>query len=136
MVFLESSKLVFSLHWPLCMHAKSLQSCPTLCDPLDWSLPVSSVLYRWAAREVPLFSTSSQLLLLFSHSVVSDSLWHYGLQHARLPCPSLSSRVCSNLCQLSQWCHSSNMWCLSEARHSDSCAAIPTCVFDLHFPDD
>ena len=27
-------------------------------------------------------------LLQFSHSVVSDSLWHHGLQHTRLPCPS------------------------------------------------
>ena len=36
------------------------------------------------------------LLLLFSHSVVSDSLWRQGLQHARLPCPSLSPRACSN----------------------------------------
>ena len=44
-------------------------------------------------------------LLLFSHSVVSDSLRPYGLQHSRLPCPSLSSRACSNSCPLSQWCH-------------------------------
>ena len=28
-----------------------------------------------------------------------------GLQHSRLPCPSLSPRVCSNSCPLSQWCH-------------------------------
>ena len=35
------------------------------------------------------------LLLLFSHSVVSDSLWSCGLQHARPPCPSLSPRVFS-----------------------------------------
>ena len=27
----------------VCVHAKSLQSCPTLCDPMDYSLPVSSV---------------------------------------------------------------------------------------------
>ena len=40
-------------------------------------------------------------LLLFSHSIMSDSLW----PHARLPCPSLSPRVCSNSCPLSQWCH-------------------------------
>jgi len=45
------------------------------------------------------------MLLLFSCWVVSDSFWPYGLQHARLPCPSLSSRVCSNSCPLSQWCH-------------------------------
>ena len=28
-----------------------------------------------------------------------------GLQHPRLPCPSLSPGVCSNLCPLSQWCY-------------------------------
>ena len=27
------------------------------------------------------------------------------MQHARLPCPSLSPRVCSNLCPLNLWCH-------------------------------
>ena len=37
-------------------------------------------------------------LLLFSRSVVSDSLRPQGLQQARLPCPSLSSRLCSNSC--------------------------------------
>ena len=34
-------------------------------------------------------------MLLFSHSVVSDSLQPHGLQHARLPCPSPTPRVCS-----------------------------------------
>ena len=33
------------------------------------------------------------------------SLPPHGLQHTRLPCPSLSSRVCSNSCPLSQGCH-------------------------------
>ena len=27
---------------------------------------------------------------MFSHSVVSNALWPHGLQHTRLPCPSLS----------------------------------------------
>ena len=36
---------------------------------------------------------------------MSDSLPPHGLQHARLSCPSLSPRVCSNSCPLSQWCH-------------------------------
>ena len=39
----------------------------------------------------------------FSRSVVSDSLRPHGLLHARLPYPSLSSRVCSNSCPLNQW---------------------------------
>ena len=36
---------------------------------------------------------------------MSNSLWSYGLQHTRLPCPTLFPRVCSNSCPLSQWCH-------------------------------
>ena len=34
-----------------------------------------------------------------------DSLQPHGLQHARLPCPSLTPGVCSNSCLLSHWCH-------------------------------
>ena len=37
--------------------------------------------------------------------LVSNFLWPYGLQHARLPCPSLSPGVCSNSCPLNRWCH-------------------------------
>ena len=35
------------------------------------------------------------LLLSFNHSGMSDSLIPHGLQHPRLPCPSLSKGVCS-----------------------------------------
>ena len=41
------------------------------------------------------------LLLLLSHSAVSNSLWPRKLQHARLPCPSPSAWVCS--CPLSNY---------------------------------
>ena len=44
-------------------------------------------------------------LLLFSCSVMSDSLRPHGQQQARLPCPSPSPWVCSNSCPLSQWGH-------------------------------
>ena len=37
-------------------------------------------------------------LLLFSCSVMSDSLQPHWLKHTRLPCTSLSPRVCSNSC--------------------------------------
>ena len=40
-------------------------------------------------------SNSSFALLLFSHPVVSNSLWPHGLQHTRFPCPS-SHGVCVN----------------------------------------
>ena len=51
--------------------------------------------------EEKLWQTSVQ----FSRSVMSDSLWPHGLQHARPPCPSPTPRACSNPCPLSQWCH-------------------------------
>ena len=34
-----------------------------------------------------------------------NSLPPHGLQHDRLPCPSLPPRVCSNSCPLSLWCY-------------------------------
>ena len=41
----------------------------------------------------------------FSHSVVSDSLWPHGQQHARPPCPSPTPGIYSNSCPLIRWCH-------------------------------
>ena len=41
--------------------------------------------------------------LLFSHLVVL--FLTHGLQHTRLPCLSLSPRVCLNSCPSTQWCH-------------------------------
>ena len=43
----------------------------------------------------------------FSHSIESDSLWPYELQHARPPCPSPTSGVYphGHDCPLSQWHH-------------------------------
>ena len=52
-----------------------------------------------------LFSILHSLLLSFSHSVVCDSLWLHGLQHARRPCPSPTPRACSNSGPSSGWCH-------------------------------
>ena len=39
------------------------------------------------------------------HSVMLESLWSHGLQHARPPCPSPTPGVYPNPCPLSQWCH-------------------------------
>ena len=67
--------------------------------------------------EMESFSTSVQ----FSHSVVSNSLWPHGLQHASPPCPSPTPRVYSNSCPLSRWCHptvSSSVPCFSSCTQS------------------
>ena len=49
--------------------------------------------------------TTEWFQVQFSRSVVSDSLWPQGLQHARLPYLSSTPGACSNSCPLSQWCH-------------------------------
>ena len=46
------------------------------------------------------------VFLLFSRSVMSDSLRPRGLQQARLPCPPPSPEPCANSCPLSWWHHS------------------------------
>ena len=73
--FLERNTLSASVHWLSKLIIKFM-------DYKDWMGP-----------------------LLFSRSIVSDSVWSHGLQHARLLCPLLSPRVCSNSCPLSQWCY-------------------------------
>ena len=47
----------------------------------------------------------SMMSCMLSSSVVSNSLPPHGMQHARLPCPSLSPGACSSSRPLSQWSH-------------------------------
>ena len=49
---------------------------------------------------------------------LSNSLSPHGLQHTRLPCPSLSPRTCTNSCPLSHWC---NLTISSSATSFSSC---------------
>ena len=41
----------------------------------------------------------------FNPSVMSNSSWPHGLQHARQPCPSPTPGVYPNSCSLRWWCH-------------------------------
>ena len=61
----------------------------------------------WNGDNLPFRNTRHQKtsMLCFSRSVVGNSLWPRGLQHARLLCLSPSPRVCSDSCPLSRWCH-------------------------------
>ena len=43
--------------------------------------------------------------VLFSHSVISDSLGHHEPQHTRPPCPLPIPGVHLNPCPLIRWCH-------------------------------
>ena len=67
-------------------------------------------LQHWPTVSLPLVPFGKPLWSQFSsgqfcRSVMSDSLWPHGLQHARLPCPSPTPGTYSSSCPLSQWCH-------------------------------
>ena len=68
-------------------------------------------------------------LYQFSHSVMSDSLWPHGLQHARLPCPSLTLGACSDSCPSSRWWH---LIILSSVITFSSC--LQSCPASESFP--
>ena len=74
----------------------------SLGNPNLWSQAASKPVQTLPQRET-LFLLL--LLLFFSCYVRSDSLQPHELQHTRLPCPSLSTGVCSNSSPLSPWCH-------------------------------
>ena len=63
------------------------------------------VLQRIVTCSFYVLVSRSRLSVQFSCSVVSDSLWPHGLQHARPLCPSPSPRARSNSHPFSQWCH-------------------------------
>ena len=48
---------------------------------------------------------SVSALLLFPVAKSCLTLWSHRQHHVKLPCPSLSPRVCSNSWPLSQWCY-------------------------------
>ena len=50
-----------------CVHAESLQSCPTLCNPMDCSLSVSSVHGILQARVLEWVVTACDRTIIFKY---------------------------------------------------------------------
>ena len=93
----HSSTLAWKIPW------RSLVGySPWGCKESD--MTVTSLSFFLSMTQNPWASNSTScaiLLLLFSCQVMSDSLRLHGLQHTRLPCPSPSLAVWSNLGPLS-----------------------------------
>ena len=102
---------------------EGLTQTPNLQAPTSWT---SQPLEWWEANfccleatQVMVFGYSSlngqsaktthfsEDVYLCCHSVARScpTLQPHGLQHARLPCPSLCPAVCSDSCPLSWWCY-------------------------------
>ena len=84
-----------------CRHQKSDNQANTIFSVVVWVL--SRNRNDWSYLHYLFLDSSLSYLLLFSCSVMSDSLRPHGLQQASLPCPSPPAGVCSNSCPLSQW---------------------------------
>ena len=71
---------------PCCVH----NSAPYVCISIP-ALQIGSSRFHISHHSLPhtILKITSPLLLLFSSSVVSDSLQPHEVQHSRLPCPSL-----------------------------------------------
>ena len=103
--------------WPAEPQGKPKNSGVGILYLLQWIFPTwesnwgllhcRQNLYHWAIR---LMDCSLRVIYFIpeniqfnSVSVMSNSLWPHGLQHARHPCPSPTPRVYTNSCPLSQW---------------------------------
>ena len=77
------------------MHDKSLQLCPTLCDPIDYNLPVSSVhrilqarMLEWVAVSSSNFSSITTFYLYCCHLLIYNFNLNYfqiSLLYFKLP---------------------------------------------------
>ena len=75
-----------------------------LCRPKnEGNLPICE---KWMELDSILLNEINHFSSVqFSHSVVFNSLWPHGLQHARRPCPSPTPGAYTNSCPSSRWCH-------------------------------
>ena len=97
--------------WAVALLPLSSQSSDLLWKLRSWVKTRAKFHHSWAVLSFfgLLYSAAPGLLfpILLQPSFAissSTSLWPHGLQHTMLPCPSLSPKVCSNSCPLSQWC--------------------------------
>ena len=82
---------------------------PSCCLPLTFNIPAIMIFKVWLwLCLVSLGCVQNKMQtpsVQFIHSVVSNSLWPHGPQHARPLCPSPAPRACSDSCPLSRWFH-------------------------------
>ena len=103
-------RLLHSVQWLECSDERTscIPSVPEAAQlvPIVLSL-TSQNLHSWAFSRVPEIALPLQRILIVVQLL--SGIWLCNpmdpRKHARLPCPSLSLGVCSNLCPWSRWCH-------------------------------
>ena len=95
MAAIQSSSVLSAFVWAA---EESIQEFPSLNQPSNRGLA------RFMFYEIVHKIASRSHTVQFSHSVMSDSLRSYGLQHARLPGPSPTPGAYSNSYPFGRWC--------------------------------
>ena len=85
-------------------HMYSNVYCCSITIAGTWKQPRCSLTDEWI-KTLWYIYTMEYSVQFSSVAKLRLTLWPQGLQHSRLPCPSLSPRVCSDSCPLSQWCY-------------------------------
>ena len=106
----ESTKMLFSDGWTSYGTTIPWNTLSNKKGATSWyknldGSPGNDVVWKKSQSPKVMNSVISSVSVQFSFSVMSDSLWPHGLQHARLPCPSPTPGNCSNSCPPSRWCH-------------------------------
>ena len=82
-------------NWEPCRHPRFTEDSARRDSHSVMRTPAAGI--KWNYANTALSATPNVgKQLLFSREVVPDSLWPHGLHRARLLCPPLSPRVCSN----------------------------------------
>ena len=93
--------------WPSCLLPSHHQGSPCMGPSFLYSKQLYfffSFLHLWSYTGVHSFRSRVKTSVQFS-SVMSDSLWPHGPQHARPPSPSPPPGIYPNSCLLRRWCH-------------------------------
>ena len=85
-----------------CLNCQALGKLEDLPFKISWRGTSFPSPWHWG-KELTLMGQFSSVQ--FIRSVMSDSLWPHGLQHARPPYPSPAPGIHSDSCSSSQWCH-------------------------------
>ena len=117
----------------VCVCVQSLQWCPTLCDPLDYSLPGSSVpgilqarIFKWVAMPFSRGFTNPHLLCLLHWQVCSLSLALPEKPHLWMPASKYRFRITRNVSDTSN-----NTFGLSSFRHKKKVLEVQCLEFKL-----
>ena len=105
-IYPEKAKLLINLKntcTPICIAASF--TIANIWKQAEYPWPSKEDVVCVCVRVCVYIDIHTHMLFLFSHPVMSNSLWPHVMQHARPLCPSSSPEVFPSSCSWHWWCH-------------------------------